>query len=89
MLDEQECPFCPDGHEPPQRQNWAVIMDTQGDSDGQPVHLIVCKSNMSHVAESDAAWLRQVIREAKQEQRTSITWTVEAPEGTHITVVRP
>jgi len=65
MIDEQECLFCPDRHEPPQRQNGAVVVGPQRNKDGQPMHLIVCKSAGAHVAESDAEWLRQVIREAR------------------------
>jgi hypothetical protein len=61
--DDSPCPFCPDGHAPPQRQNWAVMLGEARDSDGQPMHLIVCKTDMSHVAESDAQWLRTFIRE--------------------------
>jgi hypothetical protein len=33
--DSTPCPFCPDGHAPPQHQNWAVILGEERDSDGQ------------------------------------------------------
>jgi hypothetical protein len=65
--DDTPCPFCPDGHAPPQYQNWAVILGEARDTDGQPMHLIVCKVDMSHVSESDAQWLRTFIRERRAE----------------------
>ncbi len=36
------------------------------DGDGQPTHLRVAPSNGAHVAESDAAWLWQLIRDAQK-----------------------
>lgn len=60
------CPHCPDGHEPPERRAWAVWVDTRNvDGDGQSVQLIVAKTGGWHCSESDAEWLRQVIRDAK------------------------
>ncbi len=61
-----KCIHCMDGHEDPRRRPWAVYVDAVNlDHDGQPVRLIVAKTGGQHVAESDAEWLRQVIREAR------------------------
>lgn len=63
-----ECEFCPDGHEAPERRPWAVYVDrVHLDHDEQPVSLIVCKTGGQHCAESDAEWLRQVIRDGKSD----------------------
>lgn len=59
------CEHCPDGHEDPRRRPWAVYVDEWRDGDGQPISLIVSKTGCQHVAESDAEWLRQVIRDAR------------------------
>jgi hypothetical protein len=60
------CEFCPDGHEDPTRRPWAVyVHPSQSDYDGQPISLVVSKTGCQHVAESDAEWLRQVIRDAR------------------------
>ena len=56
------CPHCPDGHDNPTIKPWFVSVASDRDSDGQPTHLIVCPSDCSHVAESDAAWLWALIR---------------------------
>lgn len=60
------CEHCPDGHDAPTRKPWAAWVSAERDPDGQPTHLIVCKAGGSHVAESDAEWLRELIREATQ-----------------------
>lgn len=67
MTDTEQsgCPHCPDGHRDPTTRPWAVWVATERDGDGQPTHLCVCPTNSAHVAESDAAWLRQVIRDAR------------------------
>lgn len=59
------CEHCPDGHEAPERRPWAVWVSPERDEDGQPVQLTVSKTGSQHVAESDAEWLREVIRQAK------------------------
>lgn len=59
------CPHCPDGHSDPTTRPWAVWVGSERDGDGQPVSLRVAPTNGAHVAESDAQWLRQVIRDAK------------------------
>lgn len=65
-IPDNECEFCPDGHEAPERRPWAVYVNTVNvDHDRQPTDLIVCKTGGQHCAESDAEWLRQVIREAR------------------------
>ncbi|WP_030757685.1 hypothetical protein [Streptomyces sp. NRRL F-5135] len=49
------------GHTPPSggSQPWGVYVASERDGDGQPTHLIVARSAGAHVAESDAAWIRQ------------------------------
>lgn len=60
---DPECPHCPDGHGSPNRCAWGVRVAPERDSDGQPTHLIVQPSNGAHVAETDARWLWELIRE--------------------------
>jgi hypothetical protein len=62
MSDETGCPHCPDGHANPRRRPWGVYVGPERDGDGQPTTLHVGPSNGAHVAESDAEWLRDVIR---------------------------
>lgn len=62
----ERCPHCPDGHADPTTRPWAVYVAPTRDGDGQPTTLHVGPTNCAHVAESDAEWLRQVIRDAKQ-----------------------
>lgn len=62
---ESGCPHCPDGHNDPVTRPWAVWAGSERDGDGQPVSLRVAPTNGAHVAESDAEWLRQAIRDAK------------------------
>jgi hypothetical protein len=57
------CPHCPDGHQDPNRVPWGVFVGPIRDSDGQPLHLIVLRTQGSHVAESDAHWLWELIRD--------------------------
>lgn len=58
------CPHCPDGHDDPNVKPWAVWV-TATRVDGQPPYLHVAPTAGSHVSESDAAWLRKAIRNAK------------------------
>jgi hypothetical protein len=59
------CPHCPDGHTPPDHgQPWHVRVAEALDGDGQPVRLVVERAAGAHVAESDAAWLRDLINRA-------------------------
>lgn len=58
------CPHCPDGHADPTSRPWGVHVAPQRDGDGQPTHLVVSPSNGAHVADSDAAWLWHLIRNA-------------------------
>lgn len=67
------CPHCPDGHASPWTRPWAVYVSTQLDGDKQPISLTVGRTNCSHVAESDAEWLRQVIRDAQAAHHATIT----------------
>lgn len=57
------CPHCPDGHTPPWRgsQPWLARVGSRLDEDGQPLEIIVERSGLAHVAESDAAWVFQTL----------------------------
>lgn len=67
--DSRPCPHCPDGHQDPSRVPWAVWMGSHRDGDGQPMHLIVARTQGSHVAETDAQWLRELIHKYRQVDR--------------------
>ncbi|MFF2852676.1 hypothetical protein ACFVT5_41245 [Streptomyces sp. NPDC058001] len=56
-----DCPHCPDGHTPADSgsQPWGVYVAADRDGDGQPTQIIVARSAGTHVAESDAEWVRQ------------------------------
>ena len=58
------CPYCPDGHNDPNRKPWSVWV-AQPHSLLKPSHLEVAPSDSWHVAETDAEWLREVIRRAR------------------------
>jgi hypothetical protein len=64
QMSDEKCPHCPDGHGSPHRTPWGVRVAPVLDSDGQPVYLIVQPSAGAHVAQEDADWLWQLIREA-------------------------
>lgn len=57
-----DCPHCEPTHGDPSRVSWGVFLDPLRDGDGQPTTLNVMKSDGAHVAESDADWLRSLIR---------------------------
>ena len=59
-----ECHHCPDGHAEPTSRPWGVFVTTMLDGDGQPNYLVVGPSKGAHVSESDAEWLRELIRGA-------------------------
>lgn len=56
------CPHCVDGHSDPRTRPWSVWVAGGRDADGQPTHLVCAPADASHVAESDADWLRALIR---------------------------
>jgi hypothetical protein len=58
----EECPHCDPAHRDPRTRPWGVYVGPERDGDGQPTALHVTPSNGAHVAESDAEWLRQLIR---------------------------
>ena len=58
----EDCPHCEDGHGDPTSRPWGVFVHPSVDGDKQPLYLAVCPSSGAHVAESDAAWLRDLIR---------------------------
>jgi hypothetical protein len=57
-----DCPHCPDGHDAPGIKSWGVYTAPARDGDGQPMYLVVGPSDGSHVAESDAKWLHDLIK---------------------------
>ncbi|MCK9896952.1 hypothetical protein [Frankia sp. AgB32] len=60
---QPDCPFCPDGHRNPATRNWGVRVSPEVDHDGQPVWLLVGPPDgKHHVAQSDADWLWNLIR---------------------------
>lgn len=71
-LDLDRCPHCPDGHQPSDRRPWAAWVTETRDGDGQPTTIHVARSDGAHVAEQDAAWIRDVLngRAARGETRT-------------------
>jgi hypothetical protein len=74
MKGPEPCPFCPDGHDDPRHKPWAAWLSLGRDSDGQPTHLIVSPTNGAHVAESDARWLRKLIREHRSDSDLPGEW---------------
>lgn len=61
---EDACPHCDPVHAEPTSRPWGVFVSTDRDGDGQPTHLYVAPTNGAHVAESDAVWLWELIRNA-------------------------
>ncbi|CAL9668640.1 hypothetical protein SUDANB145_07296 (plasmid) [Streptomyces sp. enrichment culture] len=61
-----DCPHCPDGHTPANggSQPWHVRVGPERDGDGQPIRLHVERSAGAHVAESDAEYVRTLLRGA-------------------------
>lgn len=60
------CPTCGDGHDAPTRKPWAVSVLPITPGDDKPRTLSVSKTDGSHVHESDAEWMREVLREANK-----------------------
>jgi transcriptional regulator with XRE-family HTH domain len=67
MTDRERCPHCLDGHQDPRRVPWAVYLDRERDSSGQPTRLAVYRAGGGHVAQSDADWLRQLIQDHRSD----------------------
>lgn len=61
--EEDACPHCSPTHARPESRPWGVFVASERDGDGQPTHLAVMPSNGAHVAQSDADWLWQLIRD--------------------------
>lgn len=72
------CPHCGDGHTRPTGRYWGVYVAPARDGDGQPTTLHVAPSNGSHVAESDAEWLRALI-DGDQTSASQIVDEILAP----------
>jgi hypothetical protein len=64
-----DCPHCDSEHRDPASRSWNVRVGAERDADGQPVYLYALPSNGAHVAESDAAWLWQLIRDAQSSEK--------------------
>lgn len=64
--DADDCPHCDPHHGNPSVKSWGVLVGPRRDSDGQPMYLYVQPSNGAHVAESDATWLWELIRDEPQ-----------------------
>lgn len=81
-LDPDRCPHCPDGHQPSNRRPWAAWVTETRDGDGQPNTIHVARSDGAHVAEQDAAWIRDVLNgpAARGETRTEFGARFEGGE---------
>lgn len=63
-----DCPHCDPEHRDPTSRPWNVRVGPERDADGQPVYLYALPANGAHVAESDAEWLWQLIRDAQSSE---------------------
>ena len=68
------CPHCPDGHDDPRHKPWAAFVAPNYDNDQQPTHLHVSPTDGSHVSESDARWLRKLLREHREHSELPGEW---------------
>lgn len=75
----EPCPHCPDGHQDPRRVPWCVYVGPERDSDGQPMHLRVERTQGSHVADSDATWLWDLIRTYRDADLSEVAAQPPAP----------
>ncbi len=83
---EDACPHCSPTHERPESRPWGVYVASQRDGDGQPTHLVVQPSNGAHVAQSDADWLWQLIRDYRPLPASETEWGIQHGSGHVITV---
>jgi len=60
---EDACLHCSPTHTRPESRPWGVYVAPERDGDDQPTHLVVMPTNGAHVAQSDADWLWQIIRD--------------------------
>lgn len=61
----QGCPHCDPEHDDPASRSWGVYVHPSRNGDGRPFSLVVAPSGGSHVAQSDADWLWDLIRNQK------------------------
>lgn len=66
------CPTCGDGHDHPARKPWAVFVLPINPGDDKPRTLAVGKTDGSHVHESDAEWVRQVLSQARKDANSGL-----------------
>ncbi len=52
------CERCPDGHDNPKSKPWSAFVSIINPG----AYIIVCPANGSHVAESDAEAIRELLR---------------------------
>jgi hypothetical protein len=76
-----DCPHCEPQHSNPWTKPWAAYVSDARDGDGQPTTLHVLPTDGSHIAESDAEWLRQVIRDARARHGAALTVRNEPEDG--------
>lgn len=62
MSGTPNCPHCDPAHTDPRSHPWGVYVGPERDGDGQPTTLHIKPSDGAHVADSDAAWLWELIR---------------------------
>ncbi|RCG31915.1 hypothetical protein DQ384_05060 [Sphaerisporangium album] len=79
------CPHCPDGHARPLSRSWGVYVAPTRDGDGQPTTIHIARSDGSHVAASDAEWIRRLI-DGDQTSAAQIIDELLAPLNAQITV---
>jgi hypothetical protein len=89
VSNDENCPHCPDGHKPPDRQPWSAWITEDRDGDGQPTTIHVARSNGAHVAESDAQWIRErlndrVGREVEPKPRKPVMVGTGMPATSHL-----
>lgn len=78
-----DCPHCDPEHGSPHRCHWGVRIAPEVDGDGQPTHLIVQPTNGAHVAQGDADWLWQLIRDGECVHREPLPAPEPASEHEH------
>lgn len=72
-----DCLHCPDGHRHPGSKSMAVTVGSERDSDGQPTTLHVSYTNLHHVSDVEAQWLRDLLAACDD---VIVTMSTEAAE---------
>lgn len=87
MKEKQECEHCPDGHPDPAKRPWSVWV-TETRVDGEPPYLMVAPADSTHVSESDAQWLRELISKRRPSAGLQINVMNPVVENASFTVQR-